>query len=112
MPASRIKKDIKAKRSGYVTGLDAMRVGLASQHAGAGREEKDDEIDLSAGIILKKKLGEKVQCGDVLCTVCGNDELRVLAAEKEMNSVFEVNAAVREVPDLIKGIVDRTSADR
>lgn len=112
MPVSRIKKDIKAKRSGYVTGLDAMRVGLASQHAGAGREEKDDEIDLSAGILLKKKLGDKVQCGDVLCTVCGNDELRVSEAEKEMNSVFEVNAAAREVPDLIKGIVDRTSADR
>ena len=53
MPASCIKKDIKAQRSGYVTGLDAMRTGLASQHAGVNIrmiDQGSSEMNIIVGV--------------------------------------------------------------
>lgn len=60
---------IKAKQSGYICALNAEQMGLASVYLGAGRQEKEDTIDYSAGIILYKKPGDAVHIGDVLANL-------------------------------------------
>lgn len=75
--------DIISERDGYISRMDAERVGIASVILGAGREKKEDPIDPSAGIILKKKTGDSVSKGDVLATFYTDDETRIDVAKRE-----------------------------
>lgn len=68
-PKALYSYEVKADRSGYLNGFDTMGIGLLSMHLGAGRETKDDVIDFASGIILNKKLGDKVSKGDKLMTL-------------------------------------------
>lgn len=66
--------DVKAVSDGYVKKIVALEIGESAMRLGAGRETFDDVIDMSAGIVLNKKVGDKVKCGDVLCRVYTNKE--------------------------------------
>ena len=98
--------EVKADRDGLVTGLDAMAIGLASQHIGAGRARKDDAIDMTAGIILNKKIGDKVNKGDVLCTLMGNDSIKIETGAAEAMGAYELGSDAPEKNRLIKQIIE------
>lgn len=66
--------DVKASKDGYIKRIVALEIGESAMRLGAGRETFDDVIDMSAGIILNKKVGDKVQKGDILCQVHTNKE--------------------------------------
>ncbi len=55
-----------AKNDGYIERLDALLIGESSMHLGAGRREKGDTIDMGAGILIDKKIGDFVKKGDVI----------------------------------------------
>lgn len=57
---------VRAERDGYITRMDAEACGAVSVALGAGRATKDAPIDFSAGIIMEKKTGDRVRCGDAL----------------------------------------------
>jgi pyrimidine-nucleoside phosphorylase len=59
--------DVVSNSSGYVKRIDALTIGTASMKLGGGREKMDDVIDMSAGIVLNKKIGDKVEKGEALC---------------------------------------------
>lgn len=59
-------KDLLAKKSGVVSRIDALSVGKAALHLGAGRESLDSLIDDRAGLVLKVKLGDRVELGQTL----------------------------------------------
>ena len=82
--------DVTAEEEGVVKTLHAKQVGLASQHAGAGRASKEDEIDMTAGIYLHKKAGDAVCAGEKLATVYGNDEEKVKVAAGELAKAYEI----------------------
>jgi pyrimidine-nucleoside phosphorylase len=63
--------------------MNAEQIGIASVVLGAGRETKDSVIDHSAGIVLTKKLGDKVEIGDTLCYLHTNDEGTIAKAEAD-----------------------------
>ncbi len=98
--------EVRAEEAGYVTGLDALQIGLASQHAGAGRETKEDEIDMAAGIILDKKTGDEICAGDLLCTVYGNDKEKTEAGARESRKAYSIGLQRPEKRELIKEIID------
>lgn len=60
---------VSADRAGYVTGCNALTVGITATRLGAGRERSDDVIDPGVGITLHKKLGDRVENGEALATV-------------------------------------------
>lgn len=97
--------DVIADRDGYVVALDAMGIGIASQHTGAGRQRKEDAIDLSAGIILKRKCGDEVHAGDVLCSLFGNDKEKLALAQHEAAEAFVIGNNKPEQSKLIKKII-------
>lgn len=74
-------------KTGFVT-FDAERVGTASGLLGAGRAEKGDKIDLSAGIILKKKTGDYVRAGETAALLLSNGE--TAAAMQMMASAVKI----------------------
>lgn len=62
----------KAKKAGFVKQIKALNIGLTSMKLGGGRETKEDVIDPMVGVLLKKKIGEKVSIGDTLAFVYAN----------------------------------------
>lgn len=105
LPQAGIAIDVPAKADGYIHGLDAMKIGLASQHTGAGREKKEDSVDLSAGIVLRRKCGDEVRRGDILCTLYGNDPEKTERAAGEAAEAFAIGQIRPEPRLLIKKII-------
>lgn len=62
-------REVRANKSGYISKVDTEGYGIASLMLGAGRNTKEESIDFSAGIILKKKTGDFVNEGDVIATM-------------------------------------------
>ena len=65
---------IKSKSSGYIKSIKALEIGTASMKLGGGREKLDDIIDMTAGIMLNKKVGDKIEKDELLCTLHTNKE--------------------------------------
>ena len=65
---------IISNKSGVVTKIDALTIGECSMRLGGGRETLDDVIDMSAGIVLAKKIGDTVKQGDVIATLYTNKD--------------------------------------
>lgn len=63
-----------SEKEGYVSKLDCLKLGISAMKLGAGRETMDDKIDMSAGIVLNKKLGDKVSKGELLCYIHTNKD--------------------------------------
>ncbi|GAA0364062.1 pyrimidine-nucleoside phosphorylase [Bacillus horti] len=74
LPKAKFQIEITSDAEGYVEKLEAEPVGVAAMLLGAGRKTKDDQIDHSVGITLKKKIGDYVQKGDVLAIFHSNTE--------------------------------------
>ncbi len=68
-PQAMYVHEVKSMKAGYISHIDTMALGMISMRLGAGREKKSDIIDPTAGIVLCKKLGDKVAKGDVLLTM-------------------------------------------
>ncbi len=96
---------VTSPKAGYIEKLRARQVGLASQHAGAGRVSKEDEIDMAAGIYLNKKTGEAVLEGELLAKVYGNDEEKVKAAAEELAGAYVISGSKPEKQPLIHKII-------
>ena len=88
--------EIRASKAGYVKQIEALRIGENAMRLGAGRETFDDVIDMSAGIVLAKKVGDQVKEGDLLCTAYTNkDEYKeVIADIKEAFVIVDEFVAV------------------
>ena len=98
--ASVVKKVI-SPCDGYITFMNTKECGIASCILGAGRETKDDVIDYSAGIVLKKKTGDKVSKGDVLAVLYGNKEEKMQPAEEQFVKALKIEAQPPEKEKLI-----------
>ncbi|TMW73679.1 pyrimidine-nucleoside phosphorylase [Alteribacter natronophilus] len=106
LPAARHTFEVKAKESGYVTGITADRIGTAAMVLGAGRATKQSEIDLAVGLVLRKKIGEKVEEGETLVTVHSNQE----NIEDCVNRIYEsytISAEKTEAPPLVYEVIDK-----
>ena len=90
-PSADYTYDVKAPCDGYISKTDAESMGIASVMLGAGRETKDDTIDMSAGIILNKKNGDLVHKGDTIATLysCNNESFA--GAEKRFLSAIQIS---------------------
>ena len=87
--SARCKRELMAPISGWVKSMDAERCGLASMALGAGRATKEDDIDLTAGIVLTRKTGEWVRRGQVLATLYSSSEEKLEDGERLLLSSFE-----------------------
>ena len=66
-PKSKFIYEVKSKKKGYISHMDALKLGIASMHMGAGRIKKEDSINYNVGIVLNKKTNDFVNIGDTLC---------------------------------------------
>ena len=84
------KIPVIANKDGYVHRILAEEIGIACMSLGGGRETKESEIDLSVGIVLKKKNGDAVAAGDTLAVIYGNDEEKLARARERVAGAYEI----------------------
>ncbi len=83
LPQPRMEIEIESRDSGYVEAIDALEVGSASKLLGAGRHTKDGPVDPSVGIVLKKKVGDRVEKGEPLAVFFSDGDLKKIEPAKE-----------------------------
>ncbi|MBQ8208723.1 MAG: thymidine phosphorylase, partial [Clostridia bacterium] len=88
LPRAEYEYEIRAPHEGYIAHMNAESIGNASVILGAGRESKDDIIDMSAGIVLQKKTGEFVSEDDIIAVLHTSDKNKIPSAEKLFLSAF------------------------
>ncbi len=98
-------KAVLAQQGGYITYMDAQRIGHAAMLLGAGRRTKEDVIDHSAGIYLHKALGDAVCKGDALFTLHTSNEECLDAVEDELTHAVEYSGDPPTRPPLIYEII-------
>ena len=92
--------EIKSLTSGYLIDIDAYKLGLLSMSLGAGRKNKEDTIDYSAGIIVNKNINEYVSEGDTIMTLYTNKEITEVD-----NTIFKISDKQIEDEELIYEII-------
>ncbi|MDW5471045.1 pyrimidine-nucleoside phosphorylase [Staphylococcus equorum] len=103
LPQSKYQVALPAESSGFVTEIVANEMGVASMMLGAGRQTKDDDIDLSVGLVLHKKVGDRVDEGEPLLTIHSNRE-NVDDVIEKLNQSITVSEQGAE-PTLIHKII-------
>ncbi len=88
-PKAQFKEDITLENDCYISYMNAEKIGVSSVILGAGREKKDDIIDMSAGIILNKKTGDIIKKGDVIATLYTNNESTINSAKDKFIKAIE-----------------------
>lgn len=92
LPQAKNHIEVKSIKSGYLNSFETEDIGISAMLLGAGRMTKEDKIDYSAGITLKKKIGDSVEVGDILCIMHTNKENWNDAYEKVIEA-FHIGSA-------------------
>ncbi|MBQ9124201.1 MAG: pyrimidine-nucleoside phosphorylase [Acholeplasmatales bacterium] len=95
--------EVKIENAGYIKRIDALAIGNAAMKLGAGRAKITDKIDHSVGIILKQKVGDYVNNGDIIATIYANKE-DISAEYNEILNAFSLSQTIT-TPELILKIV-------
>jgi len=74
LPQAALQVSVRAEKEGFVQAVEAESIGVAAMLLGAGRAKKEDAIDYSVGISLRKKVGDPVRFGDVLAVIHSNKD--------------------------------------
>jgi pyrimidine-nucleoside phosphorylase len=90
LPTAPVVREVVAPRVGYVRSLGAVQIGNAALHLGAGRRDKDDEIDHAVGVLCLKKHGDTIASGDTLAEIHARDEPSAAAAAEEVLAAYQV----------------------
>ena len=105
LPAAKYVDEVICMEEGYVSKIQTEEIGRISLLLGGGRETKESEIDLTVGLVLMKKHGDKVACGEALAEIHANDlEKLALAKERLLKAYTIVGEQVEKKP-VIKKII-------
>ena len=98
-------REVKVEKDGYIASVNTEQYGLASLLLGAGRNTKEDKIDLLAGYLLKKKTGDAVKAGDTLAVLFASREELFDAAERTLLNATTITADAPEKRPLIFEVI-------
>ncbi len=90
LPRARCTLSVPAFRSGYVSAINCQAVGTACVVLGGGREKKEDPVDPAVGLVLHKKVGDRVAASEPICTIHYNQEARATAAKTLIESSYQI----------------------
>lgn len=102
-----IRYDVKSPFDGYVSEILTDEIGMASLVLGGGRTTKDSKIDLSVGIIINKKLGDKVSKNETLATLYASDDEKRKEAKKRLINAYVISKDKPKRPPYIYSVVTK-----
>jgi len=95
LPRAPFQRPVPAGASGQVAAIDALEIALAAKSLGAGRDFKDAAIDLSVGVVLRKKVGDRVQAGESLATIHARTEEAARQVTSRVAAAFLLAASAQ-----------------
>ena len=105
LPQASLKREVKAPKTGYINRFHCDEIGICSLILGGGRETKESKIDLSVGLVLRKKAGDFVNSGDTIAILHGQEEEKLTMAEKRFLVACEIGEERKAQPRLIRAII-------
>ncbi len=105
LPTAKLAESVPSSFAGYVQAIHAERVGRAAMLLGAGREKKESPIDLSAGIMLSKKVGDWVETGETLAVLHTGGPDRLAEVKEIIRSAYTIGEKKPEPLPLVFGTV-------
>jgi pyrimidine-nucleoside phosphorylase len=101
LPLAKNITPVKAAKGGFVSGMSARDIGIASMMLGAGRSKTEDKIDHSAGIVFMRKTGDKVKEGDIIAELHHNNVKNLEEVKNIVLDSYSFSAAAPEAQNLI-----------
>ncbi len=107
LPKATCQRKIFASQNGYIHHINGQAVGTASMILGAGRERKEDAIDLTAGLRVNKKIGDAVSVGEELATLYYNESFaaKIHEAENILLNAYHIAEQKVTAPSLVAEII-------
>ncbi len=105
LPVARYVEDVLCEEDGFVAKIQTEEIGCISLLLGGGRETKESAIDLTVGLILNKKRGDKVQKGDVLATIHANDKGKLAQVKKRLRKAYTISMVEVKKEEIIKDVI-------
>jgi pyrimidine-nucleoside phosphorylase len=105
LPRAKYAADVVSPRAGYVSAIQCEAVGTACVVLGGGREKKEDSVDPAVGIILHKKVADRVAAGEALCAVMYNSESRAAQAKNLLMQSYEISDSPPAAKKLVRRII-------
>ena len=100
--------ELRSEEDGYIKEINALNIGENAMRLGAGRATIEDIIDMSAGIVLTKKIGDQVKKGDLLATIYTNkEEAEYIPVIEDIKTAYKIVKEVVHVEPVIREIIDR-----
>lgn len=112
LPKASIIMDIISEEAGFIKRIDTSEIGMVSLILGGGRETKDSTIDLSVGIELKKKIGDRIEKDEVIATIYANDLERLKAARERLDLAYEISVTPVNKQQLVKWVISKNGAKK
>jgi pyrimidine-nucleoside phosphorylase len=111
LPRAKSSLDVVSPRSGYVGAIECEAVGTACVILGGGREKKEDSVDPAVGIVLHKKVSDRVASGETLCTIFYNSDVRAARAKKMLAESYQIADAPPAAKALVRRVIPATNAN-
>lgn len=105
LPQAKIVHLVTSLKESYISQLDAMEVGLTAMELGAGREKKGDPVDHGVGVVLHKKIGERVEKAERLFTIHAQSQEDLERAERRLLAAYAWDDQPAEPPPLIHRVL-------
>ena len=105
LPLAPVQLEVPSAVSGYLSHIECEKVGLISMHLGGGRATKESKIDLSVGLVLHKKVGDRVEKGESLGTIHASTREKALEAAELLRACCSFSDTPVQRPTFIKAII-------
>ncbi|MFW5786711.1 MAG: pyrimidine-nucleoside phosphorylase [Halanaerobiales bacterium] len=105
LPTAEYQIEVESPKEGYVEKINAREIGLSSVMMGAGRQTKEDDIDLAVGIELNKKVGDKVKSGESLAVLHLNQKKDLPQIKERVLHAYNISDEEIDKPAIIYEII-------
>jgi thymidine phosphorylase len=113
LPRALHTRQLKTARAGFISAMRCEQIGTACVILGGGRERKEDSVDPAVGIVLHKKVGDRVSGGEPLATVYYNADARLERAQRLILASYEfADAAPKVKRPLIHRVIENAGEKR
>ncbi len=94
LPKAKYIEPIYSQNAGYIQEINSKEVGKLAGILGAGREKKEDNIDHAVGIVLVKKVADKIEKGETLAYIHANDETKLKEAKIKLQEIIKISEQI------------------
>ena len=108
LPQAKLSMPVKSATAGRVMAMQCEQIGTACVILGGGRERKEDSVDPAVGIVLHKRVGDRVDAGEPLATIYYNDESKAQRARNLLEQSCEIGVAPPAKRPLVHRIIGET----